>query len=153
MKALLDKFNEVSNKLGEVTDDIQMTKLLEEQGELQEKIEACGGWEIEREIEVAMEARAREAEVRRPGSCSRAVPQMKQKSSPSRSRPPSVDRASRGSCSLGISGGSPHSGSRAFFSRLMTAIGRRFGSTRARAFARLAAARVITRARKARARR
>ncbi len=55
-KALLDKFNEVSNKLGEVTDDIQMAKLLEEQGELQEKIEATGGWEIEREIEVAMDA-------------------------------------------------------------------------------------------------
>ncbi|MDE3015638.1 MAG: energy-dependent translational throttle protein EttA [Pseudomonadota bacterium] len=55
-KALLDKFNEVSNKLGEVTDDAEMNKLLEEQGELQEKIEASGGWEIEREIEVAMDA-------------------------------------------------------------------------------------------------
>ncbi len=55
-KALLDKFNDVSMKLGEVTDDAEMNKLLEEQGELQEKIEACGGWEIEREIEVAMEA-------------------------------------------------------------------------------------------------
>ncbi len=54
--ALLTKFNDVSAKLGEVTDDIQMAKLLEEQGELQEKIEACGGWEIEREIEVAMDA-------------------------------------------------------------------------------------------------
>jgi sulfate-transporting ATPase len=55
-KALLDRFNEVSNKLGEVTDDTEMNKLLEEQGELQEKIEATGGWEIEREIEVAMDA-------------------------------------------------------------------------------------------------
>ncbi|MFO0388186.1 MAG: energy-dependent translational throttle protein EttA [Alphaproteobacteria bacterium] len=55
-KALLDRFNEVSMKLGEVTDDAEMNKLLEEQGELQEKIEACGGWEIEREIEIAMEA-------------------------------------------------------------------------------------------------
>src|SRR5271154_1060087 len=55
-KALLDKFNEVSNKLGEVTDDAEMNKLLEEQGALQEKIEACNGWEIEREIEVAMDA-------------------------------------------------------------------------------------------------
>jgi len=54
--ALLTRFNEVSNKLGEVTDDAEMNKLLEEQGELQERIEACGGWEIEREIEVAMEA-------------------------------------------------------------------------------------------------
>jgi sulfate-transporting ATPase len=55
-KGLLDKFNEVSMKLGEVTDDAEMNKLLEEQGELQEKIEACNGWEIEREIEIAMEA-------------------------------------------------------------------------------------------------
>src|SRR5271170_4152336 len=55
-KALLDRFNEVSNKLGEVTDDAEMNKLLEEQGALQEKIEACNGWEIEREIEVAMDA-------------------------------------------------------------------------------------------------
>src|SRR5436190_3416969 len=55
-KALLDRFNEVSMKLGEVTDDNEMNKLLEEQGELQEKIEAVGGWELEREIEIAMDA-------------------------------------------------------------------------------------------------
>jgi ATP-binding cassette ChvD family protein len=55
-KALLDRFNEVSNKLGEVTDDDEMNKLIEEQGELQEKIEAVGGWDIEREIEIAMDA-------------------------------------------------------------------------------------------------
>jgi energy-dependent translational throttle protein EttA len=55
-KALLDKFNEVSSRLGEVTDDAEMNRLLEEQGALQEKIEATGGWEIEREIEVAMDA-------------------------------------------------------------------------------------------------
>ncbi|HEU5047292.1 MAG TPA: energy-dependent translational throttle protein EttA [Rickettsiales bacterium] len=55
-KALLDRFNEVSMKLGEVTDDDEMNKLMEEQGELQEKIEACNGWEIEREAEIAMDA-------------------------------------------------------------------------------------------------
>ena len=55
-KALLDRFNEVSNQLGEVTDDDEMNKLIEEQGELQEKIEAVGGWDIEREIEIAMDA-------------------------------------------------------------------------------------------------
>src|SRR5581483_3510754 len=43
-KSLLDRFNEVSNKLGEVTDDKEMNKLIEEQAELQEKIEACNGW-------------------------------------------------------------------------------------------------------------
>lgn len=55
-KALLDRFNEVSNRLGEVTDDGEMMKLIEEQGELQEKIEATGGWDIERDIEIAMDA-------------------------------------------------------------------------------------------------
>ena len=55
-KTLLDRFNEVSNKLGEVTDDDEMMKLIEEQGELQEKIEASGGWDIERDIEIAMDA-------------------------------------------------------------------------------------------------
>ena len=55
-KALLDRFNEVSMKFGEVTDDEEMNKLLEEQGALQEQIEACNGWEIEREIEIAMDA-------------------------------------------------------------------------------------------------
>ena len=55
-KNLLDRFNEVSNKLGEVTDDDEMMKLIEEQGELQEKIEASGGWDIERDIEIAMDA-------------------------------------------------------------------------------------------------
>ena len=55
-KALLDRFNDVSNQLGEVTDDEEMNKLIEEQGELQEKIEAVGGWELEREIEIAMDA-------------------------------------------------------------------------------------------------
>jgi len=55
-KALLDRFNDVSNQLGEVMDDDKMNKLIEEQGELQEKIEACNGWELEREIEIAMDA-------------------------------------------------------------------------------------------------
>lgn len=55
-KALLDRFNEVSMKLSEVTDDNEMNKLIEEQGALQEKIDACNGWEIEREIEIAMDA-------------------------------------------------------------------------------------------------
>ncbi|MEZ5691863.1 MAG: energy-dependent translational throttle protein EttA [Rickettsiales bacterium] len=55
-KELLDKFNEVSNKLAEVTDDDEMMKLIEVQGELQEKIDASGGWDIERDIEIAMDA-------------------------------------------------------------------------------------------------
>jgi ATP-binding cassette ChvD family protein len=55
-KALIDRFNEVSMKLGEVTDDDEMMKLIEEQGELQEQIDAADAWDLEREAEVAMDA-------------------------------------------------------------------------------------------------
>ncbi len=55
-KALLDKFNEVSMKLGEVTDDDEMNRLIEEQGELQEKIDAQNLWDLDREVEIAMDA-------------------------------------------------------------------------------------------------
>ncbi len=55
-KALLDLFDEVSAAFGEVTDDDEMTKLMEEQGELQEKIDACDGWELQRQVEIAMDA-------------------------------------------------------------------------------------------------
>ncbi|WP_417793438.1 energy-dependent translational throttle protein EttA [Terasakiella pusilla] len=52
----LDRFNEISNKFMEPMDDDEMNALLAEQGELQEKIDAANGWEIERTIEIAMDA-------------------------------------------------------------------------------------------------
>lgn len=55
-KALLEAFNDVSMKLGEVTDDDEMNRLIEEQGVLQEQIDAADAWDIEHEAEVAMEA-------------------------------------------------------------------------------------------------
>lgn len=55
-KALLDAFNDISNKLAEVTDDEEMMTLIGEQGELQEKIDAADAWDLEREIEIAMDA-------------------------------------------------------------------------------------------------
>jgi ATP-binding cassette ChvD family protein len=55
-KALLDKFNEISARFAEPMDDDEMTALLAEQGELQEKIDAADGWELERTIEIAMDA-------------------------------------------------------------------------------------------------
>lgn len=55
-KALLDEFNEVSDKFAlEMTDD-EMNALLARQADLQEKIDACDGWSIEREIDIAMHA-------------------------------------------------------------------------------------------------
>jgi len=56
VKALVDRFNEVSAKFAEPLDDDEMNALLAEQGELQEKIDACNGWELERTIEIAMDA-------------------------------------------------------------------------------------------------
>jgi energy-dependent translational throttle protein EttA len=54
--ALLTRFNEISDRFAEPLDDDEMAKLLEEQGELQGRIDAAGGWEIERKLEVAADA-------------------------------------------------------------------------------------------------
>jgi ATP-binding cassette ChvD family protein len=55
-KALLDRFNEVSDKFAEPLAPDEMNKLLEEQGKLQDKIDAVGGWELESRLELAMDA-------------------------------------------------------------------------------------------------
>ncbi|MBU2090355.1 MAG: energy-dependent translational throttle protein EttA, partial [Alphaproteobacteria bacterium] len=55
-KGLLDRFNEVSAKFAEPMEDDEMNDLLTEQAELQEKIDAANGWEIERTVEIAMDA-------------------------------------------------------------------------------------------------
>jgi len=56
IKDLLERFEEVSLKFGDVTDDDEMNALLAEQGELQEKIDAADGWDIQRHVEIAMDA-------------------------------------------------------------------------------------------------
>ncbi|TSA50266.1 MAG: energy-dependent translational throttle protein EttA [Sphingobacteriales bacterium] len=53
---LLREFEEVSNKFSEPMSDTEMDKLLTRQGNLQEKIEACDGWEIDSKLERAMDA-------------------------------------------------------------------------------------------------
>ncbi|MBF0195899.1 MAG: energy-dependent translational throttle protein EttA [Magnetococcales bacterium] len=55
-KALLDRFNEVSMKFGEVTDDEEMNALIQEQGELQEAIDHVDGWDLDRKLEIAADA-------------------------------------------------------------------------------------------------
>lgn len=55
-KALLDEFNEISNKFAEEISDEQMNELLANQSELQEKIDSCDAWNLEREIEIASRA-------------------------------------------------------------------------------------------------
>jgi sulfate-transporting ATPase len=53
-RSLVHRFEEIGQKLGE--DPPDMDKLLEEYSELQDKIEAVGGWEIDRVVERAMDA-------------------------------------------------------------------------------------------------
>ena len=53
---LLREYEAVSNKLGENISPDEMEKLLEKQSQLQDKIEATNGWELENQLEVAMEA-------------------------------------------------------------------------------------------------
>ena len=55
-KALLDRFEEVSAKFSEPLEDDEMNALIEEQGDLQEKIEAANAWELDRTVEIAMDA-------------------------------------------------------------------------------------------------
>ena len=56
LKAALDRFNEISNEFAEPMDDDRMNTLLMEQAELQEKIDAEDGWELERRVEIALDA-------------------------------------------------------------------------------------------------
>ena len=56
IRDLLKKFEEVSMKFAEPMTDEEMNALIEEQAELQEKIDACNGWDLERTIEIAMDA-------------------------------------------------------------------------------------------------
>ena len=56
VKRLLDRFDQVSARFGETLDDDEMNALLEEQGRLQDAIEAAGGWELDRRLEVASDA-------------------------------------------------------------------------------------------------
>lgn len=55
-RAMLTRFEEISAKLGEPLDGDVMEKLLNEMGTLQEKIDAVNAWELDRQLEIAMDA-------------------------------------------------------------------------------------------------
>ena len=55
-RSMLTRFEEISNKLAEPLDADVMEKLLNEMGTLQEKIDACNAWELDRQLEIAMDA-------------------------------------------------------------------------------------------------
>ncbi len=56
IRGLLDRFNAVSAKFSEPMSDVEMEKLLAEQAKLQDAIDAANGWELDRTLEVAMDA-------------------------------------------------------------------------------------------------
>ena len=53
-QAILDRYNEISTLLGEVTDDDEMQKLCDEMAQLQDTIDAANLWELDRQVEVSM---------------------------------------------------------------------------------------------------
>ncbi|MDH5258417.1 MAG: energy-dependent translational throttle protein EttA [Gammaproteobacteria bacterium] len=55
-KALLTKFDEISAKFAEPMSDDEMTALLEEQGKLQDAIDAANAWDLDRQLEIAADA-------------------------------------------------------------------------------------------------
>jgi ATP-binding cassette ChvD family protein len=56
VRAILRRFDEINNRLGEVTDPREMEKLLGEQVRVQDEIELHNAWELDRQIEIAMDA-------------------------------------------------------------------------------------------------
>jgi energy-dependent translational throttle protein EttA len=55
-RGLLDRFEAISSQLGEPLDPDEMDKLLAEQAEVQEKIEHADAWDLDRHVEIAMDA-------------------------------------------------------------------------------------------------
>ena len=55
-RALLKRFEQLSEKFAEPMDDDEMNALLEEQGKLQDQIDAVDAWELDRTLEIAMDA-------------------------------------------------------------------------------------------------
>jgi len=53
---LLQRFNQISDRFDEALMDAEMNALLEEQARLQDAIDAAGGWELERKLEIAADA-------------------------------------------------------------------------------------------------
>ncbi len=56
VQGLIDRFNAISDRFAEPMPDEEMNKALEEQAKLQDKIDAVGGWELERKLEIAADA-------------------------------------------------------------------------------------------------
>jgi sulfate-transporting ATPase len=56
VQSLIDRFNAISDKFAEPMSDDEMNRLMEEQAKMQDKIDAVGGWELERKLEIAADS-------------------------------------------------------------------------------------------------
>jgi sulfate-transporting ATPase len=56
VQSLIDRFNAISDRFAEPMSDEEMNKALEEQAAMQDKIDAVGGWELERKLEIAADS-------------------------------------------------------------------------------------------------
>jgi ATP-binding cassette ChvD family protein len=56
VRALLNRFEELSMKLGEDLSEAEMDKVIAEQGRVQDQIEAAGAWDLDQRVEMAMDA-------------------------------------------------------------------------------------------------
>lgn len=56
IKDLLKEFDDVNMKFAEPMSDDEMNELMERQGDLQNKLDACNAWELDRQLEIAAEA-------------------------------------------------------------------------------------------------
>jgi energy-dependent translational throttle protein EttA len=56
VQSLIDRFNAISDRFAEPMSDDEMNKLMEEQAKMQDQIDAVGGWELERKLEIAADS-------------------------------------------------------------------------------------------------
>jgi ATP-binding cassette ChvD family protein len=70
IKNMISEFNEVSAKMAEPMSDEEMEKALEKMGRLQDQIDAADGWELDRQVEVAMDALVLPADDQKAGTLS-----------------------------------------------------------------------------------
>jgi len=56
VQSLIDRFNAISDRFAEPMSDDEMNRALEEQAKMQDKIDAVGGWELERKLEIAADS-------------------------------------------------------------------------------------------------
>ena len=70
IKKMIEEFNEVSAKMAEPMSDEEMEKAMEKMGRLQDQIDAVDGWELDRQVEVAMDALVLPADDQKAGTLS-----------------------------------------------------------------------------------